>query len=66
MFIYIYVVPRIDFDNHKPFEETTNEFLILERYLDVVSGSPKMLSLKNFSRVPKLKILQVGDDFEAF
>ena len=35
------VAPRIDFDNHKPFEETTNEFFMFENYFYNISGSPR-------------------------
>ena len=35
------VAPRIDFDNRKPFERTTNEFLIFKEYFCDVSDSPK-------------------------
>ena len=35
------VTPKIDFDDHKSFEETTNEFLTFEKYFSDVSGSPK-------------------------
>ena len=39
--MFEFVAPRTDFDDHKLFEETTNEFLILERFFDIVSDSPK-------------------------
>ena len=35
------VAPRTDFDDRKPFEETTNEFFIFEEYFCDISGSPK-------------------------
>ena len=37
----ITVTLRINFDDHKLFEETTNKFFILEEYFSDVSGSPK-------------------------
>ena len=47
--------PKINFDDHKLFKGTTNEFLILGEYFSVVSGSPKMLSLKNFFKGAKVE-----------
>ena len=35
------VAPRIDFDDRKPFEETTNMFHIFKKYFCDVSGSLK-------------------------
>ena len=36
-----HVAPRIDFDDHKLFEETTNKFSMFEDYFYDVSGSPR-------------------------
>ena len=35
------VAPRIDFDDCKPFEETTNEFFIFKKYFYNILDSPK-------------------------
>ena len=35
------VTLRNDFDDHKPFEETINEFFIFEKYFSDISGSLK-------------------------
>ena len=35
------IAPRIDFDDHKLFEETTNMFLIFGDYFYDISGSPR-------------------------
>ena len=59
------IAPRIDFDDHKLFEETTNEFSILEKYFSIISGSPKCWVRKASSRVLKLKFLQFEKVFKA-
>ena len=53
--LLLHVASRIDFDGHKLFERTTNEFLILERYFSVISDSPKILSLKSSFKSVKVE-----------
>ena len=35
------VAPKIDFDDHKSFEKTTNIFSIFEDYFCAISDSPR-------------------------
>ena len=39
--LFLFVTPRIDFDDRKLFEQITNMFLIFEKYFYDVLGSPK-------------------------
>ena len=63
---WIVIALRIDFDDHKLFEKTTNEFLVFREYFSDISGSPKYWVWKSLSNVPKLKFWQVEEVFEAF